>query len=55
MVTLGGEVYNNVTLYLNWPQAAAISIVLAALTIALHLALGRALRSHHLEQDRAQR
>jgi putative spermidine/putrescine transport system permease protein len=52
MSMLGVEIYQNMIVYLNWPQAAAIGFVLTAITILAFLLLARGLRSEHLEQER---
>lgn len=52
MSMLGVEIYSNMIVYLNWPQAAAIGFVLTGLTIACFLLTTRLLRPQHIERER---
>lgn len=54
MSMLGVDVYNNTVVYLNWPQGAAVGIVLTAMVVLVFLLLGKTLRSKFLEEERAQ-
>ncbi len=52
MSMLGVEIYSNMIVYLNWPQAAAIGFVLTLITMGFYWLVSKALRSRHLEQER---
>jgi putative spermidine/putrescine transport system permease protein len=54
MSMLGVDVYNNTVVYLNWPQGAAVGIVLTVMVVLVFLLLGKTLRSQFLEEERAQ-
>ena len=54
MSMLGVDVYNNTVVYLNWPQGAAVGIVLTAMVVLVFLLLGKTLRSQFLEEERTQ-
>jgi putative spermidine/putrescine transport system permease protein len=54
MSMLGVDIYNNTIVYLNWPQGAAVGIVLTVVVVLVFLLLGQTLRSQFLEEERAQ-
>ena len=55
MAMLGVDIYNNMLIYLNWPQASAIGFILMAATVALYLVVAVGLRSEHMERERGSR
>ncbi len=55
MPMLGVDIYNNMLIYLNWPQASAIGFVLMIATTAVYLLVALGLRSEHVERERSAR
>ena len=52
MLTLGVEVYANMLVYLNWPMAGALALVMSVSTVTIFLFIRRGLRPRYLEAER---